>query len=119
MINISIKAFISIFGGVDSNFISVLKKIKNNTKNRENITRGYNVFSYSLLKVISPFEDIRDNLKHGWNGYSIEIENQKIKTITKKMGVAGGIEANISGLFFDLLIEYVSEKMYERKIELF
>ncbi|MCK4355128.1 hypothetical protein KAW43_02110 [Candidatus Parcubacteria bacterium] len=119
IINIGIKFFISIFGGMKIDFVSVLKKIKNDIKNKENTTRGYDVFSYYLLKTISPFEETESNLKHGWNGYSIEIENRKIKSIAKKIGAANRVEANISDLFFDLLIEYVSEKIYEKPIEIY
>lgn len=113
--NISIKALISIFGGTDSDFISVLKRIKNDIRDKKNFARSCDIFSYYLLKTIAPFEEIEGNLKHGWNGYSIEIENKKIKAITKKMGAGNRIEVNISELFFDLLIEYVEEKYYKRK----
>jgi len=121
LINISIKSFISIFGGMEIDFVSVLKRIKNDIKNKESTTRGYDVFSYYLLKAISPFEETESNLKHGWNGYSIEIEieNRKIKSITKKIGAATRVEGNISDLFFDLLIEYIVKKIYEKPIELY
>lgn len=117
LINIGIKFLISIFGGMEIDFVSVLKRIKNGIKEKESITRGYDTFSYYLLKIISPFEETENNLKHGWNGYLIEIENQKIKSITKKIRVANRTEANMSDLFFDLLIEYIVEKIYEKPIE--
>ena len=117
--NISIKALISIFGGTDSDFISVLKRIKNDIRDKENSIRSCDIFSYYLLKTIAPFEEIEGNLKHGWNGYSIEIENQKIKAITKKVGAGSRIEVNISELFYSLLIEYVQKKYHENKIEMF
>ncbi len=119
LINIGIKFLISIFGGMEIDFVSVLKRIKNDIKNKESTTRGYGVFSYHLLKTISPFEETESNLKHGWNGYSIEIENREIKSITKKIGVANRVEVNISDLFFDLLIEYIVDKIYEKPIELY
>lgn len=119
LINIGIKSLISIFGGMEIDFISVLRKIKNNIKNKEITTTGYDVFSYYLLKTISPFEGSENNLQHGWGGYSIKIEDQRIKSVTKKIGVANKAEVNISDLFFDLLIEYVSKEHYNKQIELF
>jgi len=119
LINISIKSFISIFGGMEIDFVSVLKKIKNDIKNKESTTRGYDVFSYYLLKTISPFKETEGNLQHGWGEYSIEIENQRIKSVARKIETASKVKANISNLFFDLLIEYVSNKHYEKQIELF
>lgn len=119
LINIGIKSLISIFGGMEIDFISVLRKIKNNIKGKESTTRGYDVFSYYLLKTISPFERTEDNLQHGWGGYSIEIRDQRIESVTKKIGAANRVEVNISELYFDLLIEYVSNKHYEKQIDLF
>ena len=107
--NIGIKILISIFGGMEIDFISVLKKIRNNTENKESDPRGYNTFSYHLLKIISPFKEIKGSLQHGWGKYSIEIENQRIKKVNQ----------NISNLFFDLLIKYIQEKYYKKEVELF
>ena len=124
LINIGIKFLISIFGGMEIDFVSVLRGIKNNIKNKKSATRGYDVFSYYLLRAISPFEKTESNLKHRWNGYSIEIENREIKhvTVTKKTGAASMekvVEVNISYLFFDLLIEYIVEKIHEKPIDIY
>ena len=119
LMNIGIKFLISIFGGMKIDFVSVLKKIKDNIKNKETSVRGYDVFSYYLLKANSPFEVTEDNLQYAWGGYSIEIGNQKkIKSVIKKM-TTKTIKVNISDLFFDLLIEYIVEKIYEKPIELY
>ncbi len=119
LINIGTKSLISIFGGMEIDFISVLRKIKNNIKNKESTTRDYDVFSYYLLKTIYPFEEVEGNLQHGWSGYSIEIEDKRIKSVTKKIGAGSKVKVNISDLFFDLWIEYVSKKHYEKQLELF
>jgi len=119
LMNIGIKFLISIFGGMKIDFVSVLKKIKDNIKNKETSVRGYDVFSYYLLKANSPFEVTEDNLQYAWGGYSIEIGNQKkIKSVIKKM-TTKTVKVNISDLFFDLLIEYIVEKIYEKPIELY
>jgi len=109
LINISIKALISIFGGTDSDFISVLKRIKNDIRDKENSARSCDIFSYYLLKVVSPFKETEESFQHGWGKYSIKIENKGIKEVN----------ANISNLFFDLLIEYVEKRKYNEKIEVF
>ncbi len=112
LINIGIKFLISIFGGMKIDFVVILKKIKNNIKNKETTTRAYEVFSYHLLKIISPFKETGGKFHRAWGEYSIEVENQTIKS-------ARAPGANISNLFFDLLIEYVSNEHYEKQIELF
>jgi len=120
LINISIKVLISIFGGVEKDFISVLEEIKNNIKTLDDSTRGYDTFSFYLLKAISPLKDVDGRFGHEWNGYSIVIENKEIKNVAiiKNAGLAGKTETNIATLYFDLLIEYVVEKIYEKEIEL-
>lgn len=117
--NISIKALISIFGGTDSDFISVLKRIKNDIRDKENSARSCDIFSYYLLKTISPFKETEGNLQKGWGKYSIEIKNQEVKTVNKKMGAANKVKVDISELFFDLLIEYVSKEIYKKEVKIF
>ncbi len=104
IINISIEFFISIFSGMEIDFISVLRKIKNNVKSRENVTRGIDALSYYFLKATD------EKNENGWNGYSMEIEDERIKSATKS-----NKEISISALFFDLLIEYVSKEKYKQK----
>jgi len=112
-INISIEALISIFGGLDSDFISVLKKIKQNLKSgKEDDDHIHKLFSQYLLKKISPFDVKADNLKHGWQDYSIEIKNGEIIKINFQRS-----EINVGYLFFDLLIEYVQKKFHQQNIE--
>jgi hypothetical protein len=113
LINISIEALISIFGGLDSDFISVLKKIKQNLKSeKEDDDHIHKLFSQYLLKKISPFDVKAENLKRGWQNYSIEIKNGEILKVNSQ-----GSEINVGYLFFDLLIEYVQKKLYQQKIE--
>lgn len=129
IINIGIKTLISIFGGIDIDFISVLRKIKDNISDKEHTTGHlgyYRTLSYYLLKSVSPFEETEDNLKRGWGDkYSIEIDNKnkEIKSVSRRITKKGlntttYTEADVSGLFFDLLIEYVSRKFYDKQIEL-
>jgi len=113
-INSDIKALISIFGGMDSGFISVLKKIKSNIKNKKDDTRSYSVFSYYLLKVISPFEETEDSLQDEWGKYSIKIENERIKSVANTVGEE---KVTMFDFFFDLLIEYVSREIYKKEVE--
>jgi hypothetical protein len=109
IVNISIEALISIFGGLDSDFISVLKKIKQNLKSeKEDDDRIHKLFSQCLLTKISSFDVKEENLKHGWQNYSIEIKNGEILKVNSQ-----GSEINVGYLFFDLLIEYVQKKLYQ------
>ena len=110
LINISIEALISIFGGLDSDFISVLKKIKQNLKSKkeDDDDHIYKEFSKYLLAKLSPFDVKAENLKHGWQNYSIEIKNGEILKVNSQ-----GSEINVEYLFFDLLIEYVQKKLYQ------
>jgi hypothetical protein len=111
LINISIEALISIFGGLDSDFISVLKKIKQNLKSeKEDDDDDYihKEFSQYLLVKISPFDVKAESLKHGWQDYSIEIKKGEITKVNSQVS-----EINVGYLFFDLLIEYVQKKLYQ------
>jgi len=127
LINISIKALISIFGGLDIDFTSVLKEIRKNVKDKGHTTGHlgyYGILSYYLLKSVSTFEENEDGLKYGWGKYSIEIKNKVIKSVNRKIIKVESkttlhTQADISKLFFDLLIKYVSEKFYEKEIELY
>jgi len=112
LINISIEALISIFGGLDSDFISVLKKIKQNLKSKKEDDNDYihKEFSQYLLVKISPFDVKAESLKHEWQNYSIEIKNGEIIKVNSQ-----GSEINVGYLFFDLLIEYVQKKLYTNR----
>lgn len=116
IINIGIKSSISIFGGIKIDFISVLEKIKNDTKNKDNIVRCRDVFSYYLLKIISPFKKNENNLQKEWGKYSIEIKNQKIGIVSRAMRTTRKTKVDISELFFDLLINYVSKEIYKKEV---
>jgi len=126
IINIGIKTLISIFGGIDIDFISVLRKIRDNVSDKED-TSGhlghYRTLSYYLLKSVSPFEETGDNLSHGWREYSIKIANKEIKSVDRRITKRGlntttSTRADVSGLFFDLLIEYVLREFYNKQVEL-
>ena len=114
LINIGIEALISIFGGLDSDFISVLKKIKQNLKSKKEDDDIYKLFSQYLLTKVSLFDVKAESLKHEWQNYSIEIKKGEIIKI-----IFQGSEINAGYLFFDLLIEYVQKKLYQQKIEVF
>jgi len=125
IINISIKTLISIFGGINIDFISVLRKIRDDISDKEHTTEHLsycNTLSYYLLKLVSPFKETEDNLGLGWREYSIKIENKMIKSVRRKI-IKRGLkttsytQTDISKLFFDLLINYVLEKLYEKEIE--
>lgn len=117
-INISIKSLISISSGIETDFVSVLQKIKNNI-NKETETRAYDVFSYCLLKTVSPFKETAGPFQHTWNRYEIDIQNQKIQRIIKQLEGANKAEVNIAELYLDLLIEYVLRKSYDKPVESF
>jgi len=109
-INISIEALISIFGGLDSDFISVLEKIKQNIKSKKEDSDDHwqEIVSRYLLKKISPSDAKEGSLKLIWRNYSIELNNDKILKVNYQ-----GSEVNVEYLFYDLLIEYVQKKLYQ------
>lgn len=117
LINISIKVLVSIFGGMKTDFSLVLKKIKNDIRGKKSTTRCYDMFSYCLLKRILSFKETRGVLKYKWSKYSIETEGQSIKNVTQKYSITDdNIKVDISELFFDLLIEYVSKDFYTKEL---
>lgn len=109
-IGISIEALISIFGGLDSDFISTLKMIKQNIKSKKEDGDDHwqKIVSQYLLKKISPSDVKEGSLKLIWRNYSIELKNNEILKINYQ-----GSEINVEYLFFDLLIEYVQKKLYQ------
>ncbi|MEA2064967.1 MAG: hypothetical protein U9O66_01550 [Patescibacteria group bacterium] len=115
LINLNIEALITIFGGLDNDFLSVLKKIKQSLKMKKKSNKEfiYKLFSGYLLKKISPSNfSINRDLKKPWFYYRITTNNDKIIQINKN-GI-GVVSADF--LFLDLLIKYVEEKYYEEKI---
>jgi hypothetical protein len=109
-ISISIEALISIFGGLDSDFISTLKMIKQNIKSKKEDGDDHwqKIVSQYLLKKISPSDAKEGGLKLIWRNYSIELKNDEILKVNYQ-----GSEINVEYLFCDLLIEYVQKKLYQ------
>ena len=105
--NIGIKAFISIFGGMDNDFLSVLKKIRVELKPKKENDKDYKEFSESLLQRMYPFDINAENTLRRCFDYSITLNKGKIKSIFEQ---ENAISAEF--LFFDLLIEYVEKKYY-------
>lgn len=124
-INIGIKVLNSIFSGINTDFVSVLERIKNNIKNKESKTECYDQFSYCLLnkimspfKIETPFGENENNQIPPWNKYFIEVKSQKVESVKRKVfnkqkKVSSYVKVDISQLFFDLLIAYVSGKFYD------
>jgi len=110
LISISIEALISIFGGLDSDFISVLEKIKQNlkSKRKDDNDRIYKEFSKYLLKRIFTFDAKTERIEHLRQSYSIESKNGEIQKIdSQDSEISAGYQ------FFDILIVYVQEKLYQ------
>ncbi len=114
-INVSIETLVSVFGGMEIDFILVLNKIKNNTKKERNIEKALEVFSYYLLKLIQPFDENKDVFQDKWNAYSVRIEGDRVKKVSKFVGPDSKLSVDISELFFDLLSEYVLRKKYTKE----
>jgi len=110
LINISIEALISIFGGLDSDFISVLEKIKQNIKSKKKDDNDhiYREFSKYLLKRIFTFDAETERLEHLRQNYSIESKNGVIQKINSQDS-----EISAGYQFFDILIVYVQKKLYQ------
>ena len=109
-IRINIEALISIFGGLDSDFISTLKMIKQNIKSKKEDGNDHwqKIVSQDLLKKISPSDAKEGSLELIWRKYSIELKNNEILKVNYQ-----GSEINVEYLFLDLLIEYVQKKLYK------
>lgn len=110
LINISIEALISIFGGLDIDFISVLKKIKQNlkSKKKDDNDDSYKELSKYLLKKIFTFDAKTERLEYLRKNYSIESKNGVIQKIdSQDSEISAGYQ------FFDILIVYVQEKLYQ------
>jgi len=110
-INLSIKALISIFDGLDNNFLSVLKKIRLKLKPKKENDDIYKLFSEHLLQEISTFSVNIKSLKKERYNYSITINEGEITRVNKRQGDV----ISVDFLFFDLLIEYVEKKYYEKE----
>lgn len=110
IINISIEALISIFGGLDGDFISVLEKIKQNleSKRKDDNDHIYKQFSKYLLKRIFTFNAKTERIEHLRQNYSIEPKNGEIQKINSQDS-----EISAGYQFFDILIVYVREKLYQ------
>jgi hypothetical protein len=110
LINISIEALISIFGGIDSDFISVLKKIKQNLKSKKKDDNDHihKEFSKYLLKRIFTFDAKTERLEHLRQNYSIDSKNGVIQKINSQDS-----EISAGYQFFDILIVYVQKKLYQ------
>lgn len=110
LINISIEALISIFGGLDSDFISVLEKIKQNLelKKKDDNDHIYKQFSKYLLKRIFTFGAKTERIEHLRQNYSIESKNGETQKINSRDS-----EISAGYRFFDILIVYVREKLYQ------
>ena len=104
------EALISIFGGLDSDFISVLEKIKQNIKSKKKDDNDhiYKEFSKYLLKSIFTFDAKTERLEHLRQNYSIESKNGVIQKINSQDS-----EITAGYQFFDILIVYVQKKLYQ------
>ena len=107
-INLSIKALVSIFGGIEADLLSVLKKVKDKLIVKKNEYGAYKEFSKYLLLTIAPFDKNAENFQLKWSNYLIDFNNKMITKIENEQR----IEVNQKILFFDLLIEYVQERHY-------
>ena len=110
IINISIEALISIFGGLDDDFISVLKNIKQNIKSKmkDENDETYEEFSKYLLNKIFTFDKKTESLEYLRNNYAIESKNGEIQKIT-----SNNSKINAGYQFYDILIVYIQIKLYK------
>jgi len=108
-INISIEALISIFGGLEMDFISVLMKIKQNikSKKKDDYDKIYKEFSKYLLSRIFAFDAKIESVEYLRKNYSIERKNGEIQKITSKNSESAGYQ------FYDILIVYIQKKLYK------
>jgi hypothetical protein len=109
IINLCIEALISIFGGLDDDFISVLKKIKQNikSKKKDDNDENYKEFSKYLLNKIFTFDGKIETLEYLRKNYAIESESGEIQ---KNTSVSPEINAGYQ--FYDILIVYIQKKLY-------
>lgn len=115
IIRVGIRSLISIFSGLDSDFINVLEKIKNNYS-KEKSTRAYQTFAYHILYLIQEFKTDDDHVS--WKQYYINL-NHHDKTIGEVKFKDQIFDYNLYNLYFDLLIEYISHNLYEKEVNNF
>ncbi len=111
-INIGIQALISIFGGVEDDFLMVLQKIKEEGISEKSEYGAYKKFSKYLFQKIKPIEKGTEDSPQTWHGYNIEFKNKDIDAVKNEKGI--GAEKIF---FFDLLIEYVQKKYYLEPVQ--
>jgi hypothetical protein len=115
IVDIGIEALISIFGGLDGDFLFVLIKIKQNLKSKKGEDDHiYKIFSQCLLIKVSPIDKRTENLKYEWQNYSIDFAGGKMQKVNYQNS-----EINAEYLLYDLLIEYVKGKLYQEKNKIF
>lgn len=104
---ISIEALISIFGGVNSDFIKVINKIREKVR-KENIDkRLFNEWSFCLLSNIVKWDE--GNMRY--KDFSLTIDNEKISGATWINPNNEKIRLDpYKELFFDLIVDWVKNK---------
>ena len=110
IINLCIEALITIFGGLDDDFISVLKKIRQNIKSKRKDENDeiYKEFSKYLLNKMFTFDAKLERLEYLRNNYATVSKNDEIQKITSKSS-----ELNAGYQFYDILIVYIQKKLYK------
>jgi len=110
IINLCIEALISIFGGLETDLISVLMKIKQNikSKRKDDNDETYKEFSKYLLNKIFTVDAKKESSEYLRNKYALENKNGEIQEITS---INPGINAGYQ--FYDILIVYIQKKLYK------
>ncbi|KUK66649.1 MAG: hypothetical protein XD85_0062 [Parcubacteria bacterium 34_609] len=121
-VHISISLFISIFDANVEKTLKALEDLKSVDFENQKQNRGYEVFSYWILKRIckKKFTPTKENPWIEWKEYSILISNRE--SIVEKVIInrkTKNKEIDISVLFIDLLINYIKKGYYENKIDPF
>ncbi|MDD3066354.1 MAG: P-loop NTPase fold protein [Candidatus Gracilibacteria bacterium] len=109
-INLGIEGLISIFGGLHTDFLTVLKKIRLKIKpigiQEDHI---YSFFSLSLLREMTPHKI--EVGPYTWEDYFIDVDEKEDK-ITQIRDKNREYAESAERLFFDLLIKYTEDKFY-------
>ena len=117
----SIQLLISIFGGVENDLILTLQDVKKAYSTDE--TRSlhiYQQFAYHLLSLFKDFSkpEYQSPSKIPWKNYSISLnrQDQNIGSVCFYDQNGKISPATFSNLYFDLLLEYVNQGLYLRRL---
>lgn len=120
--NISIRLFISIFDADVEKTLKALEGLKAGKFENKKQNRGYEIFSYWILKQnCTSFVPSEENPWIKWGGYNVlvSINERIVNKALFKNKKGKDEEVDIFILFIDLLIDYIKKEYHKKTIDPF